>query len=278
MKLLSCSLFITVLVIVVVSKYSSAISLQKPKPTIVNKCCGEKQILTSENHRCGVGSDDDWWPLIFQIMKKSYWEPKGTAPRFMKYRELRPHCNNPEFYAGSHKMALFSNGTLYLSEKHKFIDPQHFCVDKDAAIVCDPESVQTNRKSLKVRKCCVKNAIYRAIENTCTPSGALPPTDAEFTLNSTDADVLFGFPECKISKYFTIAETFNESNLDKDTNRLILKTGKKLEWKDFCIEHVDNRSDTTLHVFTCADHLSVSRNTQELSHTVKCWQFSSLRL
>lgn len=85
-------------------------------------------MLTTDNHQCAIGGDNDWWPLIFQIMKKSYFEPKGAAPRFIKYREWRPSCEDPEYFEGSHKMALFSNGSLYLSEKHKFIDPQNFCV------------------------------------------------------------------------------------------------------------------------------------------------------
>lgn len=239
--------------VVIVS--AAATSLQKPKPLIVNKCCGEKKILTIESHQCSFGGDDDWWPIIFQILKQSYFEPKGTAPRFMKYREWRPYCKTPEYFEGSHKMALFSNGSLYLSEKHKFIDPHNFCVDKDSAIICDPDSLQ---QSLKLRK----NSSYKAIENTCAPSNA----DTTHLINSTNTDILFGFPECKVSKYFT--EIFNESNLDRDTNRLMLKTGKILEWKDFCIEHVENEIEKSLHVFTCAHHLSLYQNTEGFPQTV----------
>lgn len=244
----------------------------------VNKCCGTGKRLTSENHQCVIDNDDKWWPLIFMIKLQSYFEPKGGAPKFMKYRESRPNCKRPEFYIGPDKLALFTNGSLYLSEKHKFIEPQNYCVDKDSAIVCDPESpdalIQAT-KLLKIRKCCVNSAVYKSHESTCIPStGFTLSTDGQSVFNTTQTNVLFGFPECKISKYFTIAETFKESSLDWDTNRLILQSGRKLNWQDFCLEHViDNdgadNSILLLSVFTCADHLYVSPNTEPTPETVK---------
>lgn len=252
-------------------KCSVAISLQKPIPTTVNKCCSAGKILTREKYQCIIGSNDLWWPLIFQVMKQSYFEPQGLAPKFIKYREWRPYCKNPDFYEGSHKMALFSNGSLYLSEKHKFIKPKDFCVDKDTAIVCDPDinSLVHTEHLLKVRKCCVESNVYKAHENTCTPSHGFTFTDGRI-LESTQSDILFGFPECKNSKYFTIAEIFKESSLNRETNRLVLETGRKLGWEDFCLEHVDNGNDKILplSVFTCGDHLAVPHNTDEFSHTV----------
>lgn len=293
--------FIVLLVVFVVLRNSVAVSSRKNGSAnstaaagravvTVNKCCGTGKRLTSENGQCIINDDDDdddndkWWPLIFMIKLQLYFDPKGSAPKFMKYRELRPSCatnlklQKPEYYFGQDKLALFTNGSLYLSEKHKFIEPQYYCVDKDSAIVCDPDAnspdalIQPTAKLLKIRKCCVKSAIYKSHESTCIPSTGYTLVDnGQIVLNSTRTDVLFGFPECKISKYFTIAETFKESNLDWDTNRLVLQSGRKLNWQDFCLEHViDNETDNILplSVFTCADHLYVSPNTNPPPETV----------
>lgn len=266
---------IVLLVVSIVLRNSVALSFRKNSTAanstaratvMVNKCCGIGKRLTSENDQCIIDSDNDkWWPLIFMIQRQSYFEPRGGAPKFLKYRELRPLCALPEFYIGQDKLALFTNGSLYLSEKHKFIEPHNFCVDRDSAIVCDPNVnspdalIQPTKKLLKIRKCCVKSAVYKSHDSTCIPSNGYTLTDdGETVFNSTQTDVLFGFPVCKISKYFTIAETFKESILDWDTNRLVLQSGRKLNWQDFCLEHViDNDTDTILplSVFTCADHL-----------------------
>lgn len=274
MKTISGSfLFIGLLVVFVILRNSLALSSRKngtsSKATVsVNKCCGIGERLTSENQQCINDNDDKWWPLIFMIKLQAYFEPKGGAPKFMKYRESRPSCEKPELYVGQDKLALFTNGSLYLSEKHKFIEPQNYCVDKHSAIVCDPDVnspdalIQTV-KLLTIRKCCVKSAVYKSHESICIPSNGFTLADGQNVFNSTQTNVLFGFPECKISKYFTIAETFKESSLDWDTNRLVLQSGRKLNWQDFCLEHViDNGTDNIppLSVFTCADHLYVSSN------------------
>lgn len=267
MKSVSCSILFSTLCIVTFLRCYVTISLQKPIPTTVNKCCGAGKILTRKNYHCISNGDDEWWPLIFQVMKKSIFEPKRHAPRFMKFHEMRPNCEYPDFYEGFHKMVLFSNGSLYLSEKHKVIKPQDFCVDRNTAIVCD--SI-TRKHLLKIRKCCVANSFYKSNENTCSTSLEFISSDGQL-LNSSETDVVFGFPECKFSKYYTIAETFKESSLNQETNRLTLETGQKLEWEDFCLERAglegSGNQILSLSVFTCADHFAVSQITDH-SHSV----------
>lgn len=269
MKSILCTvLFITLFAI----EFVATVSLQKPIPITVNKCCGAGKILTRENYDCFSNEDGEWWPLIFQVMKNAIFEPKGHAPRFMKFHEMRPNCESPDFYEGSHKMVLFSNGSLYLSEKHKVIKPQDFCVDRNTALVCDPDTslLIPTEQLLKIRKCCVANSFYKPNENTCSLSHEFTFTDGQL-LNSSQTDVVFGFPECKLSKY-TIAETFKESSLNQETNSLFLETGQNLDWKDFCLERVglEESGDKILplSVFTCADHLAVSQITDDFSHTV----------
>lgn len=269
MKSISCSSLFIALIVFVVLRNSAAISSKK-NGIVVNKCCGMGKRLTAENYACINDDSDKWWPLIVLVKSKNqtYFKPKGAAPKFMKYHEQRPSCKKPEYYIGAEKLALFTNGFLYLSETDKSYEPNNYCIDRDIAIVCDPDVnspdalIQTKQRS-KIRKCCVKNEIYKLHENTCIPSnGTL--NDEQFVLNSTQNDILFGFPDCKISKFFTIAERFKESSLDRNTNRLVLESKREVDWQNYCLEHVhDNASDSRLQlsVFTCVDHLYTSPQT-----------------
>ncbi|XP_031618903.1 probable G-protein coupled receptor Mth-like 1 [Contarinia nasturtii] len=257
MKSISCSsLFINALIVFVVLRNSEAVPSKK-NGIIVNKCCGPGERLIVENNACIIDDDNKWWPLILMIKQQKYFDPKGVAPKYMKYRQYRPVCKEPEHYVGAGKIVLGSNGSLYISEKNKFFDQNNYCVDSgDSAIVCDHDV----RQSTKIRKCCVKNEIYKSHENTCIPSnGFIFDDNTVDVLNSTQNDVLFGFPDCKIGNFFTIAEAFKESSLDRNTNRLVLESKREVDWQDYCLEHVlYNTTDNELQlsVFTCADHLS----------------------
>lgn len=242
----------------------SSDAVRPPKTIVTNKCCDAGERL-SENYECVIDTNDDWWPSIFMIKKKEYFPYKGRAPKFINFQKLRPSCENTEIYMGQNKLALFSNGTLYLLDKDKFIDPQHFCIDRDAAIVCESNkntlnSIQTTKLS-KIRKCCVKHNSYSASIGTCAP------TDG-FNFNDTQYDIVFGFPECKVSNLVKISESFNESNFDRDSQSLTLETGHKLWWQHFCVDHfIDNKTEKLPHigVFTCADHGSELGNANTVS-------------
>lgn len=252
---------IALIIIIVIIWCSEAV--RPPKTISVNKCCSAGERL-SENFECIIDNDKDWWPLIFMIIKQSYFEPNGSAPRFMKFHKQRPVCEKPELYIGEHKVAVFSNGSLYLSERHKFIEPQNYCVDRNVGIICDTDANSPTglvQAINKLRKCCVQNAVYKTSDSTCVPMNG-------YDFNFPQYDIVFGFPACKVSKYFTIAETFKETNLDRDTNRLILETGRTLSWQEFCVEHVINKEMSQISVFTCADYLAVIQNTEENSYTV----------
>lgn len=242
-----------------------------PPPPIVtvNKCCRIGESL-NENHQCIIGGESNWWPIIFMILKKSYFQPHGNAPRFFRVRErTHPYCPNQDYYIGTHSMALFSNGSLYLSEKHKFIEPNNFCVDKDISIVCDPDNntpdaLMLNHKPIKIRKCCGKNGVYKATENMCVSSGNDVASTETILSNSMQINYVYAFPNCKVSKYITMAEKFNETNLNIETGRLRLESGKKVDSENYCLEHVfmnDIVNEiSVVHVFTCADHLSQPTN------------------
>lgn len=265
--------------ILISSVLYKSVTPMRPSPVTVNKCCGLNQMLNEYGHQCIViddGSNGDgdsdsinttsWWPIIVLAKKQTFFEPHGSAPRFMKFHEFQPTCKHPEFFHGPHKMVLYTNGTLYLSERHKYAELNNYCIDKDAAIVCDPNATSVHSKK-PLKKCCGHNAAYKTAENTCVQAAitTLPlisnSASQSILSNSSDYDVQFGFPMCKNSKYFTF-ET-NDIHFDYESNRLALKSGQTLAWNEFCFEHVvdddDNKTDLQ-RVFICAEHLSTTAN------------------
>lgn len=270
-----CSHFLAVLLISVVFK---SITAMRPSPVTVNKCCGENQILNEneQEHQCVIGDDDNsssnsiinWWPLIVMAKKQTFFEPHGSAPRFMKFQEYQPTCKNPEFFNGPHKLVLYTNGTLYLPERHKYIEKlENYCIDKDSAIVCDPNATIVHSKK-PLKKCCAQNAVYKTNRSICvetvipSPPPLISNINRAAQSNLTDYDVQYGFPMCKNSKYFTFE--LNEFNSVRDLNRLVLKSGQTLAWNEFCLENVmvGNATDLEhdMRVFMCADHLSTTPN------------------
>lgn len=245
----------------------------RPSPVTVNKCCGPNQMLDETEHQCIIIGDTaginstNWWPLIVLAKKQMFFAPHGNAPRFMKYHEQQPLCENREFFSGPHKMVLYTNGTLYLPERHKYIELDNYCIDKESAIVCDPNATIVHTKN-PLKKCCAQNAVYKTNLNTCvhTSNALLPiPNDENHTplSNAIDYDVQYGFPKCENSKYITFES--NRFNFDGDSNRLVLKSGQTVAWNEFCLENVMADGNQTnlqndMRVFICADHLSTPVN------------------
>lgn len=256
--------FIAVLLISVIFK---SITAMRPSPVTVNKCCNENQILdiNEPGHQCIIddNSSINWWPLIVLAKKQTFFEPHGSAPRFLKFQEHQPICKNPEFINGPHKMVLYSNGTLYLSERHKYIEQlEHYCIDKSSAIVCDPNATNIYSTKKTLKKCCAQDAVYKLNQSICIQTDNNINVDRSILSNSIDYDVQYGFPTCENSKYFSFE--LNEFNYDRDLNRLVLKTGQTLAWNEYCLENVmgDNETDLErdMRVFMCADHLSTTSN------------------
>lgn len=250
-------------------------SVRPPTPVVVNKCCRIGEQLNA-NQKCVVGGTEQWWPLIYLILKKTYYTPHGEAPRFLKAREQAiPICDNPELFTGNNNMALFSNGTLYLSERNAFIDADDYCVDKDSALICMPaptaapakgaEALMPSKKKSKIRKCCGLQLVY--IENAVC--SAIPDKHTVLSKklieNSTAFDFVFGFPKCKDD--FAIVGQFDESNLEHETGNLTL-SGKQFQWDEYCLEHTLKDTDSSfVNVFTCSEHIAVgAQNDQEVIH------------
>lgn len=259
---------------------SSVVCAIAPKPVIVNKCCDVDEHL-NELGECVDGNTSQWWPLIHMIKIQKLFEPLGGAPRFFTARERsRPSCTAPDLLIGSNKMALFSNGSLYLSERNRFLHPSDFCIDKDAAMLClsstdsgaDPDSLIAPKKIAKIRKCCGGKAVYFKSFNNC---GIVQQSHELLqrrllVANASFIDFVYGFPDCEISAHFTIATTFKQSNLELSTGSLTLDSGRQFEWNEYCLEHtIKDGASPSVSVFTCAEDFVVADIPPNASNTVR---------
>lgn len=252
---------------------SQPVDCVRPPPPmiVVNKCCRIGEQLNG-NRRCLVGGTEKWWPNIYLLLKEKFYTPHGDAPRFLKVREQYiPVCENMDLVTGVNKVVLFSNGSLLVSERGKFIDRNSYCIDQDAALVCLPRphgaDTQVAPVTLtKINKCCPGNHLVYS-EGKCI---ALT-TDHELfakgiVSNATEIDLVFTFPKCNNDDY-TIAGQFNEDRLDLSTGSLTLGSSRQYQSNEYCLEHDINQLDpSTVNVFTCAGHTDTNPTTNQVRY------------
>lgn len=233
-----------------------------PTPIVVNKCCRNGEQLDT-NQQCLIGSTEHWWPPIFMIAKQDYYKFRGEAPRYFKVRERwPPSCGqHMELITGTHNIALFSNGTLYLPEKRATVEPDNFCIDKDAALVCfnRPHGMDSLRAPIaqtKIRKCCLnENEIYEASSLRCVPFGAASTLASKKLLqNATAIEYLYGLPTCDKEGY-AVAGKFNELDLETTSGTLFLPEGT-FRTDQYCLEHFNDSNTIEVTVMTCAKYLT----------------------
>lgn len=255
------------IIAIVVSQWPVPIDAARPPPiVIVNKCCriGEQMDVT---RRCLVGGTEKWWPPVYQIQKAAWFMPPGEAPRFLKVREqYMPVCENVELFIGANKLAVFSNGSLLLSERNAFFDPDSYCVDKDAALVCMPrpqgaDSLTAPRTLTRVNKCCPGLNLAYDIDkkqNPCVTLGNGHDSFSKKTVSNTTAiDLVFGFPHCEMTNHYTIAGMYKQESLEVTTGSLTLDSGRQFTSKEYCLDHIVSDVDmTAVNVFTCAEHFT----------------------
>ena len=225
----------------------------------VNKCCPLGGYLDNTQNCVATGGTENWYPKIYLIQRKSLFNKTGRAPPFMKAVEnQKPACLNPSFFAEkeSDSVVLFSNGSLYLSHKHIILEPDQFCIDKDAVLACMNEKLDSLRAPLTtVKKCCGPNSIFVNENRTCV---ALNPNDAGYypsITTSSHVDLIFGFPSCPEGETgYAIAGKFTAGNLDDETGVIKIESGKEFTASEYCLEHV--LEEKAASVFTCPEHFA----------------------
>lgn len=254
------SLLSLIIVGVAVWPIFDQVSAKTPTNILVNKCCPSGYKL-NEYRQCMAGSTEHWWPIIYLPNKGQYYDPKGDAPRFIKSREnVRPSCESPEIITTAH--ALLANGTLYLSDRLKFIEIDHFCIDHGMALVCEPtvenaKLVSDTKNRTILRKCCSPNELYDSnTECLALRSGAGDLATVKLIEHSADhLEFRYGVPQCSGNGHnIAIVGKFNETALDMSTGSLTLTEGN-FRSDQFCLEHINDSNALNVHVFTCTEYL-----------------------
>lgn len=242
---------------------STCESMRVPKPVILNKCCRLNEHMT-EDATCVFGESENWWPLITMILKQRFFEPVGQSPPFMRARERSlPDCNRRRLIFGPNKVALFSNGSLLLPEVNRVVNIDDFCIDKEAALVCDSISMklQTADSMMnsvpKVRKCCGGSAVYMKKAETCTiiqPNSTI--LQRSLIKNSSNVNFIYGFPVCHSqTNHFAMAHQFQ---FDFTQANITLDSGRQFTSNQYCLEHSveDENGVAQTIVFTCAEDMT----------------------
>lgn len=271
-SVLRLGLIVTTMAVLMAHWPRSTAAVKPPAIVEINKCCRIGEQL-AEDRRCLVGGTEKWWPLIYLPLKEKMFMPQGDAPRFMKVREQTiPACDHLE--AVRTKVVLSSNGSLLLTERNQFVDPEQYCVDQDAALVCAPrphdaDALLAPAPLTKVKKCCGgRNLVYR--DNNCVSlDGGHELFAKPIVANASAIDMVFGFPECT---EHTIAGPFDERRLDIGDGSLTTNSGKLFLANEYCLEYtVDKVDESSVSVFVCAEHLAEPKiTTATPSNQVRC--------
>lgn len=238
---------------------SSVDAIKQPQLVHISKCCRIGDHLDA-NNQCIKGSTEQWWPVIYLVNRKETFNPHGEAPRFFKPREhSQPICDHVERIDGSHNIALFSNGSLFLAEQRILIDAGKYCVDKDSALVC---SVPMHMRKTRIRKCCDENLYYAPDDETklfCRPIENANKFDAKrkFIQKSDQIEYIYGYPKCSDEGHAIVGQ-FNESKLDIDSGNLSF-VDRSFHSDQYCLALFnDSDAGVSINVLTCAKYLTPS--------------------
>ncbi|CAO1351306.1 unnamed protein product [Diamesa tonsa] len=243
-----------------------------PKVTI-NKCCRLGDSLNLNKTCVAGGGFKKWAPKVLYPLKGSFFNKTGELPTSIGVREesLPKTCLEPELYRNA---VLVRNGSLFISEKVLFVNPEDFCVDKDVALVCREiykTSEQSSENVIKINKCCGPNEVYSDDKSSClTLSKDHSLFNSNLLSGNEQLDLSYIFPVC-LSSEFAIAGVFLRQNLNPINGELLTESGKRFQQSQYCLDHVlnsdmdSNNISKDLIVFTCSEHFAKNPDTIESS-------------
>ncbi|XP_013103544.1 probable G-protein coupled receptor Mth-like 1 [Stomoxys calcitrans] len=266
---------------------SSAPQRMPPPRVLLNKCCHFGEYL-DKTKTCVAGASDKWIPLIYLINRKDHFRPQGSSPKFITFQDnIFPisqarsddddnNDNSPDtvdctvedlvLFTGTDKFVIFSNGSLFLSERSVLMPPSRYCVDQQAALVCLPKPKHPE-PLLKLKKCCGPHGIYDNQQKTCHFNASRNNIlDLQLPENIT-YQTIYGFPECHEDsvKYAIAGDWSGSPLLSHTTGHLHLPNHQlNLSSSDYCLEKLRSNNETSpneaVKVFACLHHFGVEKN------------------
>lgn len=298
---MTCVLFTVIAAAVLVSLHVHMTQCANPPPQVtVRKCCPFNEELRVRDHmdtdsileavQCIPSNVTEWVPKIKYKKRPGFFTPDGGKPKFMTFEPNQlplGACSEPMHTSGPHSAILVTDGSLIVSARNLVIQQnERFCVDRESAIYCLPESTTSTvnsigdtdqstapradmrgsgglepenmakwqRRRTTVRKCCGQGWAYNARAKTCVhlnnpmnPLNSKPVFDQSI-LHKTRLDLLNGFPSSCGHANFAILGTFKPEMFDEEQNVLRLENSDRaLKEADFCLEHMVTRENDTVY-------------------------------
>lgn len=206
------------------------------KPVNIAKCCKLDEYLT-ENNYC-VKNESSKWDIRIYNGKLKKFEKVHSLPDHWKVREaVWANCSRPQRlpYHGTNYFP-FLNGSLYSIDFDRLFDPDHFCLDYKAVLIClkpGNEDFAENITHVIVKKCCGQNAIFMQSNRTCR---AFRDNKDTYKIDIGMGKTLgAGFPPCEDNSMRVIGELSSSKIFDDGSIRVhnyVLPAGS------YCLEHI----------------------------------------
>ncbi|CAH1403375.1 unnamed protein product [Nezara viridula] len=210
----------------------------------VNKCCPDGNQL--EGSVCVAAQLEPWAPVIYNPAERGFLPP-DTYPESWVFKVSLPiTCQEPTAYFKTGSLppfVIFTNGSLLVeAPQEPFIQTDSYCIDPKGALIC----IQPDREGrTTVQKCCGHGGIYSETKGSCRLS---PYDDANFA----HLRVLHKFPDCADPNGgFSISGKLNDTYFLLEDGSLKESGGRVLGKTQYCLEHIEDSPNDTVHVFTC---------------------------
>jgi len=233
-----------------------ALSSGTPAALKLHKCCPYGQYLQSDSVCKPDLYSEDWMPLIYSSGPNGGFKSK-TPDNVDVTPAWRPVC--PDGSLPVHLQSpdnsvyvLLENEVLSLLMLHHqgehppIFAPEDFCVDRQAALVCNAPVMDG------VRKCCGQDAAYSEEQGACVHTQRFSAQDEIYSVAKAT-----GFPLCpqhQLSKGTYVIGGELEGNLTLALNGTVLQLAPPpaapLDKDDYCLERVLERPNL-VSVFTC---------------------------
>jgi len=236
----------------------------------VLKCCPYGETLdpdTADKPACQRTVDEKaarWPPPVYSRRRHNLLPANTTPSNWIVHPASRPACGDRVSMVRVHPQGhpvfvMFEEGTLFLSENEKFVEPGRFCVDSTAALVCSDDDAQAGQppsnaiavgesvmkkkpKKLRIRKCCGSDAVYSEEKSGCVPL-AEPALDDHFW-DYLDEPVrnqfspANGFPACRKPGYVVRGQLGGSLKMETDGTITGKDYRKPLTSSEYCLEVV----------------------------------------
>ncbi|XP_029038608.1 probable G-protein coupled receptor Mth-like 1 [Osmia bicornis bicornis] len=254
--------FATIVSAFVVLVYSEPDN-SRSKLTIL-KCCRHKEELVKDNDvgtmtRCKA-TENEWKPFIYSPSLQTFLPNPPAEWNVVQGR--KPQCGDNSMlsyvpYRSTNPFVLLDDGSALLDIHSDKFEPNEYCVDSNALLVCVRKRMEGNHLAAtmrpRVRQCCGEDAAFHEEIHAC--AHLKEGTDATPLLpNASSAvEIVPGFPTCTRSDNFTILGDAKDAVLLPDGGLEI--DGVSLPAGQFCVERIKELNQVS-KVFACSEHTS----------------------